>query len=826
MEKKTTARSKIDLIEEIESLRRSISTLGKTVAEQKRIEESVNSHDLLLQSIADSPSAISIVSTDLDGNVLFWNKGAENLLGHRAEEIVGRQKISIVYPDDAETKNNIRRVVDFILTEKRGTTCEVAEITKDLRLLTVKLTLSPRFDNEGRVVGILGIGENITERKLAEKALAERVSMAAFGAEVGSALVSSGSLQTMLQQCVEAVAQHINAFLTRIWTLHTGDNILELQAEFPGGCLDSPHALIKHIAWERKPYLTTSSDPLAGEVEDLASKGISFFAGYPLIVEDRLMGVLEILSKAPLSEAEQLTLRSVANEIAMGIERIWAYAVVRASEERIRAIVANALDGIITIYENGIIESFNPAAESIFGYKSQEVVGKSISMLMPGPHRDKDQDFLQRYIQTGEEKIIGRTCEMEGRRSNGSSFPMELAISKLQMPERRKQARSQKGNKPILFIGMVRDIAERKRFETILREERDYTAQLTDKTPALICGMTPAGITQFINPAVEKNTAYNASDLIGKYWWHTFYPEGSPEQVEQLFKDLKEGSVIEHELLMVTRTGEKRMVAWSFANRFDETGNLVEVIGFGVDLTERKKVEYELIRAAQKAEESNRLKSSFLSIMSHEFRTPLTVMLGNTPLLIDSNHLPPPQEISAIARDIQDSGEHLLALIDDLLDFSKIEAGKMILTLQTISVKKSLDEVVSYVHVIASAKGLVIHAKVEDLTITADPVRLKQILLNLFSNAIKFTDNGEINVAVERQEDKVCFRIQDTGCGIAEDDLPIIFDSFRQADASVTRAASGTGLGLAITKKLVEMHGGDISVQSVLGKGTLVAFRR
>lgn len=852
MEKKTVPRSKTELIEEIESLRRSVSALEKTISEQKQAEESLHLHDMLLRSIADSPSAISIVSTDLEGNVLFWNKGAENLLGHRAEEIVGRQKISVVYPpDDMETKATVQKVVGFILTEKRGTTCEVNEITKDRRSLIVKLTLSPRFDKEGRVVGILGIGENITERKQAEKALAERVRMAAFGSEIGSALVASGSLQVMLQQCVEAVARHIDASLTQIWTLHTGDNVLELQAGFPSGYSDIPHALVKHIAWERKPYLTNSSDPLVNvppdgkapsaarsdqvrkghgnlppgvfpvsEMENLP--GVTSFAGYPLIVEDRLMGVLEIFSKTPITEAEQHTLGIVANEIAIGIERIWAYAVVRASEERIRAIVANALDGIITIYQNSIIESFNPAAETIFGYKAQEVVGKNIGLLIPGPNQNKREHYLQDYIQTG--GVIGRVCEIEGVRHNGFSFPMELAISKLQMPERRKQERLREGDKPVLFLAMVRDITERKRFETILREERDYTAQLTEKTPALICGMTPTGIIRFINPAVGENTGYGAGDLIGKNWWRTFYPGDDDKQVERLFEKLEKGVVADYEMLMTTRTGEKRMVAWSFANRFDETGKLVEIIGFGVDLTERKKVENELILAAQKAEESNRLKTSFLSVMSHEFRTPLTVMLGNTPLLTNKDYLPPPEEVSDIARDIEASGEHLLALIDDLLDFSKIEAGKMILTPQKLSVREAILEAVSTVYVMADSKGLVIHTQIEDLTIAADPVRLKQILLNLLSNAIKFTDQGEINVTVRRQEGKACFRVQDTGCGIAENDLSIIFDSFRQADASVTRAASGTGLGLAITKKLVEMHGGDISVQSTLGQGTVVTF--
>lgn len=840
MEKKTAVNSQSELTKENEALRQRIAVLEKAVLEQQTLEENLQSQIMLLQSIADSPSAISIVSTDLKGNILFWNKGAENLLGHRAEDIVGLQKIGVVYPDTSETKLVIRHVVEFILREKKGITCEVDEITKDGRLLNVKLTLSPRFDGEGRVVGILGIGENATERKLAEKALAERVRMAAFGAEVGSVLVSGNSLQLMLQKCVEEVELHIDSSLVRIWTLHPGDHTLELQAgsqsnsHYPS----NPHPLIKHIVKKHKPYLTNSlqDDPLIShqtpasdsasepELGKMFAKGITSFAGYPLMVGNRMMGVLEIFSKIPLTEAEQHTLGIVANEIAMSIERIWAYAVVRASEERIRAIVANALDGIITIYQNGTIESFNPAAETIFGYKAQEAIGKNISLLIPKPQQDNPGKSLHDFIQTGEEAVVGSVTEVVGLRDNGLSFPMELAISKILIPERRRQSRMQEGRRPILFICMVRDITERKRFETILREERDYSAQLTEKTPALICGMTPQGIIHFINPAVEKNTGFLANELIGKNWWRKFYPDKDYEQVERLFTALEKGPVADYEMLMTVRSGEKRLAAWNFFNRFDETGKLIEIIGFGVDLTERKKVENELILAARQAEESNRLKSSFLSVMSHELRTPLTVLLGNTPLLTDANHIPAPKVVAEIGQDMEVSGKHLLALIDDLLDFSKIEAGRMILNYEPLSIKALVDEVVSNVEVITEKKGLTIHTRIDDITISADPVRLRQILLNILGNSVKFTDHGEINITTETKGEMVSFRIQDTGCGIAENDLPIIFDSFRQADASVTRSASGTGLGLAITKKLVEMHGGSIFAESVLGQGTILSF--
>lgn len=218
------------------------------------------------------------------------------------------------------------------------------------------------------------------------------------------------------------------------------------------------------------------------------------------------------------------------------------------------------------------------------------------------------------------------------------------------------------------------------------------------------------------------------------------------------------------------------------------------------------------------------MKSDFLSVISHELRTPLTVMLGNTPLLTQGHELPEQNEIASIALDIENSGKHLLALIDDLLDFSKIEANKMELYPEWFSVKKLVEDVVSGYQIIASQKGLPIVLRVDDIEICADKIRLKQIIFNLLSNAVKFTDKGSIEIKVAREGSQAMFSVKDTGVGLSQDDITVIFDLFRQVDESPTRAASGTGLGLAIAKKLVEMHGGQISVQSTLGQGSLFNF--
>lgn len=234
-----------------------------------------------------------------------------------------------------------------------------------------------------------------------------------------------------------------------------------------------------------------------------------------------------------------------------------------------------------------------------------------------------------------------------------------------------------------------------------------------------------------------------------------------------------------------------------------------------------KKKEGELQEAKERAEETNRLKSDFLGMMSHELRTPLTVILGNLPLLTDEKDLPEPKDVAEIARDMAKSGMHLLTLINDLLDISKIEAGKMTLNIEALSAASVIEDAVSTISVLAQKKGIGVETEVDDMMIQADQIRLKQILLNLLSNALKFTDKGVIRVSVERDGESAKFKVADTGCGIREDDLLVIFEAFRQVDGYSTRNGQGTGLGLAITKKLAELHGGTISVESRFGEGSV-----
>jgi PAS domain S-box-containing protein len=361
-----------------------------------------------------------------------------------------------------------------------------------------------------------------------------------------------------------------------------------------------------------------------------------------------------------------------------------------------------------------------------------------------------------------------------------------------------------------------------------LRESKEQARTIVRTVVNGILTINQHGLIEFFNPAAEKIFGYSEKEVIGQNVKILMPEPYHSEHDNYLNNYVRTGQA---KVIGIGRevTGKRKNgtpfpmeLAVSEMHYSDKERKFVGIV---TDITERKNAEKMLIEAKVKAEDANRLKSEFLNTMSHELRTPLTVMLGNLPLLTDPSDLPEADEIAEIAQDIEDSGKHLLTLINDLLDLSKIEAGKMKLTMASFSVASVFEDMsIAAMKKMVENKGMGFDIQFENISITADPVRLKQILFNLLGNAIKFTDAGKISINVTQDKGMACFSIQDTGCGIKEEDLPYIFEVFRQVDGSSKRAASGTGLGLAITKRLVELHKGQITVTSQLEVGSRFTF--
>jgi len=252
----------------------------------------------------------------------------------------------------------------------------------------------------------------------------------------------------------------------------------------------------------------------------------------------------------------------------------------RDHEAQLRAVLDTAVDGIITIDERGTIESFNQAAEKMFGYPAAEAIGQNISLLMPSPHREAHDQYLANYHATGERKIIGIGREVPGRRKDGSTFPLELAVSEVQLAGRR------------IFTGIVRDITGRKRAEETLREERDFVAAVLEIAGALVLVLDDLGRIVRFNLACERLTGYESAEVLGRPIWNFLVPPEEVSAVQTVFAQLRAGQPPKHnENHWLTKTGERRLISWSNTVLRRGDGTVKHIIRTGLDITERKRDE-------------------------------------------------------------------------------------------------------------------------------------------------------------------------------------------------------------------------------------------
>jgi PAS domain S-box-containing protein len=394
-------------------------------------------------------------------------------------------------------------------------------------------------------------------------------------------------------------------------------------------------------------------------------------------------------------------------------ERIYAEEALRISQARFAGILEIAKDPIISVDEHHQIILFNQGAERIFGYSSQELLGKPLETLLPQRFMAAHKQHLRNFGDANATaRHMGEKAEVWGLRKDGTEFPAEASISKLEI------------GKEVIFTVILRDITDRKQAQEALQK---------------------------LNSELEA-------------------------RVEQRTAALRDTN----EQLLLTNA--------------------------------------QLARAT-------RLKDEFLANMSHELRTPLNAILGMSEVLLEEIYAPLTDRQKKALTTIEKSGRHLLELINDILDLSKIESGKVQLELQPVSVSHLCDSSLTFVKQQANQKNIQIksNAPKEIGEAIVDERRMRQVLINLLSNAVKFTPNGgrvTLEVEADNRDQTISFRVKDTGIGIAPEDMGKLFQAFVQVDSSLTRNYSGTGLGLALVRRIAELHGGSVTLESEVGKGS------
>jgi len=365
--------------------------------------------------------------------------------------------------------------------------------------------------------------------------------------------------------------------------------------------------------------------------------------------------------------------------------------------------------------------------------------------------------------------------------------------------------------------------------EALQQSERRFRLLAENASDIIFLTSIEHGKLLYMNPAVERHMGVSRSEMIGEP--HRFldllHPDDRPAFSEAL-RGLTAGSV--HAQARFRRQdGSYYMADMNLQPRFDRSGDIVEVQGISRDITQQTEYEARLRSAIDEAEAANRAKSVFLATMSHELRTPMNAMIGMTGLLLDTDLNGDQAEY---ARTVRTSSELLLSLINDILDFSKVEAGHLELEATPFSIANAVSDVADLLVDAARAKGVEFAVEIDPefpALVTGDPTRLRQVLLNLANNALKFTEHGTVAVRVEvaeRSTDRlsVRFEVADSGIGISAEQSAQIFEPFRQAEDSTTRRFGGTGLGLTISKRIVEAMGGNIELTSEPGVGSAFSF--
>jgi len=387
-------------------------------------------------------------------------------------------------------------------------------------------------------------------------------------------------------------------------------------------------------------------------------------------------------------------------------------------------------------------------------------------------------------------------------------------------------------------------VSKRKKAEETLRESERKYRELVENANSIILYWTCDGRIIFLNEFGQRFFGYTEDEICGRHVIGTIVPETETggRDLHTLMDAICANPVAFEQNVNenMRRNGERVWIAWTNKVELDQQGNVAKILSIGSDITARKRAEEELRTmqasleqriiertaelavARDRAEAADRTKSAFLAAMSHELRTPLNSIIGFTGMVLQGLAGPINKEQEKQLGMVRGSARHLLDLINDILDISKIEAGQLQVMAETFDLRKSIEKAVQIILPLANKKNLRLHFKTGDdiSEMCGDQRRVEQVMINLLSNAVKFTDNGEINLRCHTDNDSVTLSVVDTGIGIKPESLKIIFDAFRQVDSGITRVQEGTGLGLNITKKLVEMMGGAIHVESKWKQGS------
>ena len=766
---------------------------------EELVEERTAELRKLSQAVEQSPSHVII--TNRNGDIEYVNPRFSLATGYSAEEVIGQNPR--ILKSGKVPQSVYEELWNTILSGKvwKG---ELINKKKNGQEVWESTSISPIKDDRGSITHFVGVKEDITERKQAEKMLQEsekRLNLALKGGDLGFWDVDLKSKKSIVnERWAEMLGYSMDEIddVQSTWknSFHPEDRerVLKEGRKYRAG----------EIADYEMEYRVVTKQ---GDIKWLVSKGVAVEwdeNGSPT----RMVGTVMEITERKLAEQE-----------------------IKNSEERLAQIINFLPDATFVIDRQSKVIAWNKAIEELTGKSAGDILGKGnyeYSLPLHGERRPLLIDLVSRRDEKLEKKYL--KFKKEGEVLFAESHNPDLRPGGIYLSSSARPLYDARGQ-VMGAIEAIRDVTERKRIEESLRESEENYRLLVKNLPSVVYKGFKDWSAEFYDNKIELMTGYNMHEFnSGMVKWAELIVKEDIEDAKQKFIEaLKSDKSYIREYRIKIRSGN---ILWIQERGYivcDDNGEIEYVDGVLFDITERKQMEAELFRAKEAAEEATRAKSDFLANMSHEIRTPMNAILGMTHLALKTDLNPKQRDY---INKTHTSAQSLLGIINDILDFSKIEAGKLDMETIGFDLSEVLDNLSNLITEKAQEKGLEFVFAVEPgipMALKGDPLRLGQILLNLTGNAVKFTEEGEIVVAVKPVEVEaeyavLHFAVKDTGIGLTEEQRAKLFQSFQQADTSTTRKYGGTGLGLTISKKLTELMGGEIDVESKPGEGTTFFF--